>query len=62
MSLIKRSSVASVTTGTVVVGAFIYAALTENTDLITFLAGAAIGYLLKEVKNGNGSNTSSSNK
>ena len=33
-----------------VLGGLCYAIWTKNTDLITFLAGAGIGYLLKDVQ------------
>ena len=55
--LINRTTIANLVTGGVVIGGFTYAALTMNTDLITFITGAAIGYLLKEVKNNNRNST-----
>ncbi|RLG77362.1 MAG: hypothetical protein DRO12_02480 [Thermoprotei archaeon] len=44
---IKRTTMANVVAAILVVAGMIYAIYTNNTDLVTFLAGAGVGYLFK---------------
>jgi len=49
---ISKTTVANVVSGICVVGALAYAFYTKDTKLITFLAGAGVGYLFKTIKEG----------
>jgi len=43
--LISKTSIANVVAGAVIILGGIYAYVTKNTNLMTFLVGAAVGYL-----------------
>ena len=45
---LTKSSVANVVSAVVVIGGLAYAIYTKNTDLVSFITGAAIGYLYKK--------------
>jgi len=45
--LIKRATIANIVSAILVVAGMAYAFYTSNTDLVTFLAGAGVGYLFK---------------
>jgi len=47
--LLSKATVASVVAGICVVGGLLFAIATRNVDLVTFLAGAGVGYLFKTV-------------
>lgn len=47
--IIDRASVANIVAGVAVLTGVVYAFRTQDVNLITFLAGAGIGYLFKEV-------------
>lgn len=44
---LSKTSIANIVAGFAYVVAVVYAFKTNNTDLMSFLAGAAIGYLFK---------------
>jgi len=46
--LLNRATIASICAGVLVLMAGIYAFYMKDTNLMTFLAGAGIGFLLKE--------------
>lgn len=48
--LISKTTVANVVSAVCVVGALAFFMYTKNTDGVTFLAGAGVGYLFKEIK------------
>jgi hypothetical protein len=43
--LVSKAAVASVVSAVVILGGLVYAIQTRNTDLVTFMVGAAVGYL-----------------
>jgi len=45
--VIRKATVANIVAAVLVVGGMAYAFYTSNTDLVTFLAGAGVGYLFK---------------
>ena len=47
---ISKTTVANVVAGLCVIGALAFFMYTGNTDGVTFLAGAGVGYLFKEIK------------
>lgn len=49
-SHISKTSMAIVVAAACVLGGLGYAILTQDKDLVTFLAGAGIGYLLKDAQ------------
>ena len=50
--MISKTTIANIVSGICVVGTLIYAFYTKDTKLITFLAGAGVGYLFKTIKEG----------
>ncbi len=47
---IKKSTVANVVAGFLVIAGMMYAIWTKNTQLVSYLCGAGTGFLLKELK------------
>ena len=47
---ISKATVATVVAGFLAISGMVYFMLTKNTDSVLFAAGAAIGWLFKEIK------------